>query len=410
MKNKFKYIVIPCIFVISVIFLAAYGTKINFGGAWFKDSLPNGIVPNKSIRMQPGDTLYYNGVPVTSGTGGGGIAASDNTTFSGRNTFQYKTIFSDTLKADGLSLIDNARITSDLNVTGDIISDLNFLKGSSTSIGTISTDSLAFITNNTKRIVINKNGYTNFTDTVQMSDYVQIIGNLNVGTNITSLGKVTADSLLGIGYYITDINAANIASGKIDSARIPNTAKIDTAKFAHTDTLTTESVRSVWTFWNIVRCIGVVTFDVSPVFNSAVNFANGITTTTITASGTATFNGDVVNTGKRFQGASSNIDKYYRDTIIRAVCTATGTTVSVAHGVSNTSNIAMFTYQIKDDSSGLVLTPNATNGALIGAGLLYYPPFIDATNINLRISATMVNLDNNTDTIKYYLRITDYNR
>lgn len=195
----------------------------------------------------------------------------------------------------------------------------------------------------------------------------------------------------------------------LDTASKMTYAK-DSSHIAHTDTLTTEHIKGVWNFWNIVRFIGVVTFDVSPVFNSAVNFANGITTTTITASGTATFNGDVVNTGKRFQGASSNIDKYYRDTIIRAVCTATGTTVSVAHGVSNTSNIAMFTYQIKDDSSGLVLTPNATNGALIGAGLLYYPPFIDATNINLRISATMVNLDNNTDIIKYYLRITDYNR
>jgi len=349
MKNKFKYIVIPCIFVISVIFLAAYGTKINFGGAWFKDSLPNGIVPNKSIRMQPGDTLYYNGVPVTSGTGGGGIAASDNTTFSGRNTFQYKTIFSDTLKADGLSLIDNARITSDLNVTGDIISDLNFLKGSSTSIGTISTDSLAFITNNTKRIVINKNGYTNFTDTVQMSDYVQIIGNLNVGTNITSLGKVTADSLLGIGYYITDINAANIASGKIDSARIPNTAKIDTAKFAHTDTLTTESVRSVWTFWNIVRCIGVVTFDVSPVFNAAVNFANGITVT-----GTATFNGDLVPTSWVKTQSSVTKDQYIKDKFVRlpiSTSTSAGTVTYALHGIGRTS-VRDFDIVIRDDSTG----------------------------------------------------------
>lgn len=396
MKNKFKYIVIPCIFVISVIFLAAYGTKINFGGAWFKDSLPNGIVPNKSIRMQPGDTLYYNGVPVTSGTGGGGIAASDNTTFSGRNTFQYKTIFSDTLKADGLSLIDNARITSDLNVTGDIISDLNFLKGSSTSIGTISTDSLAFITNNTKRIVINKNGYTNFTDTVQMSDYVQIIGNLNVGTNITSLGKVTADSLLGIGYYITDINAANIASGKIDSARIPNTAKIDTAKFAHTDTLTTESVRSVWTFWNIVRCIGVVTFDVSPVFNAAVNFANGINVT-----GTATFNNDIVVSGWTKNQSSSSELSYTKEKLFKFKAgTIASPTTNIAHGL-DWHNVYEFGAIIKDDTLNFAQQPGQyfSNGFYVR---------LESLNVVVTIQGTAYGIAN--DSGYAWVRYLDPNR
>lgn len=290
MKNIFKYIILPSllliIFIVSFVKfnIEAFNYELSWGGnkgKWiYSDS--GYIYPNHSINFKAGDSLRYNGVTVTSGTGGGGISGSDNITFSGVNTFTHKNTFSDTLKADGLSLIDNARITSDLNVTGDVISDLNFLKGSSTSIGTISTDSLAIITNNTKRIVINKNGYTNFTDTVQMSDYVQIIGNLNVGTNITALGKVTADSLLGIGYYITDINAANIASGKIDSARIPNTAKIDTANFAHTNSGITEIFNSIVTFAT------TVTFTVSPVFSALVNFANGINVT-----GNGVFSGNV---------------------------------------------------------------------------------------------------------------------
>lgn len=153
-----------------------------------------------------------NGVPISSG---GGDAYLTN-----RQTFTKRNIFSDTLKADGLSLIDNARITSNLNVTGDVISDLNFLKGSSTSIGTISTDSLALITNNTKRIVINKNGYTNFTDTVQMSDYVQINGNLNVASNIVSIGNITSDSIAGIGYFLTSLNATNMTSGTLPDSRL----------------------------------------------------------------------------------------------------------------------------------------------------------------------------------------------
>ena len=408
MNNKLKYIVIPCILVISILFLAAYGTKITFGGAWFKDSLSNGIVPNKSIRMQPGDSLYYNGVTVTSGTGGGGISGSDNITFSGVNTFTHKNTFSDTLKADGLSLIDNARITSDLNVTGDVISDLNFLKGSSTSIGTISTDSLAFITNNTKRIIINKNGYTNFTDTVQMSDYVQIIGNLNVGTNITALGKVTADSLLGIGYYITDINAANIASGKIDSARIPNTAKIDTSKFARTDTLTTEGIKGIWNFWNTVRFYTTVTFDVSPVFSALVNFANGISTTTLTASGTATFNGDMVPTWVK---NNSSVPAYqYEKTKIVAfkLGATTATTYTAPHGITDWHTIKSYTVTVMDDSSNCMIVPVTSSDDAGSQGKVFNNANIDSLNCRLRLTSGGVNLVN--DSAFFRIIYTDYNR
>jgi len=403
MKNKIKYIFLPAVILIiilvSIVNLDALNYTLSWGGnkaQWiYSDS--NYMYPSTKIKMKAGDSLYYNGVAVTSGTGGGGIAASDNTTFSGRNTFQYKTIFSDTLKADGLSLIDNARITSDLNVTGDIISDLNFLKGSSTSIGTISTDSLAFITNNTKRIVINKNGYTNFTDTVQMSDYVQIIGNLNVGTNITSLGKVTADSLLGIGYYITDINAANIASGKIDSARIPNTAKIDTANFAHTNSGITEIFNSIVSFAT------TVTFTVSPVFSALVNFANGLTTTTLTASGTATFNGDMVNNGWKKIGAYNNIDKYTRDTVIRLLCDSVqGGVTQIAHGISNTKFIERWTCIIRDDSTGAVYTP--------GCFYAPYSFYAVVTSSNCRIEFNSSSNTFKRDTAKFYITISDSNR
>lgn len=234
-----------------------------------------------------------NGVPISSG---GGDAYLTN-----RQTFTKRNVFSDTLKADGLSLIDNARITSNLNVTGDVISDLNFLKGSSTSIGTISTDSLAFITNNTKRIVINKNGYTNFTDTVQMSDYVQVNGNLNVGSNIVATGNITADSIAGIGKFITSINAGNLSSGTILQSRLSDSvyklSNLDTTRFLdQSDTSKFFRVGDIFTpIYEVVNSIvtfaAAVTFTVSPIFSAVVNFPYGITTTTITASSTATFNG-----------------------------------------------------------------------------------------------------------------------
>lgn len=43
--------------------------KINFGTAWWSDTLSNRITTNKSINLRPGDSLYYNGNVVTSGTG-----------------------------------------------------------------------------------------------------------------------------------------------------------------------------------------------------------------------------------------------------------------------------------------------------------------------------------------------------
>jgi hypothetical protein len=64
----------------------------------------------------------------------------------------------------------------------------------------------------------------------------------------------------------------------LDTASKMTYAK-DSSHLAHTDTLTTEHIKGVWTFWNIVRFIGIVTFDVSPVFNSLVNLANGVSVT-----------------------------------------------------------------------------------------------------------------------------------
>ena len=414
MKNIFKYIILPSlllvIFIVSFVKfnIEAFNYELTWGGnkgKWiYSDS--GYIYPNKSINFKAGDSLRYNGVTVTSGTGGGGIAGSDNITFSGVNTFTHKNTFTDTLKADGLSLIDNAKITSNLAVTGDVTTNLGFLKGSSTSIGTISTDSLAFITANTKRIIINKNGYTNFTDTVQMSDYVQIIGNLNVGTDITALGKVTADSLLGVGYYITDINAANIASGKIDSARIPNTAKIDTANFAHTGSGITEIFNSIVTFAT------TVTFTVSPVFSALVNFANGLTTTTIRASSTVTFDGDMVNTGWKKVGSGRNTYKYIKDTVLYVALTASppyaGTTFTVNHGIANWKSIIQTNFLIHEDSLNLNILPNIYPTVSYQVPFVYTMVSTDSTKCNIFIPATSVSLFNDTATI--FIKYTDYNR
>ena len=126
MKNKIKYILLPAMLIIAVIFIATnYGQRLRFGDAWFENDTANKILTNKSLYFESGDSVYYNGVVVTSGTGGGGIAAADNTTFSGYNTFSNGTTFSDSVRANGYSLIDDAKITSYLRVTGEVTTSEN---------------------------------------------------------------------------------------------------------------------------------------------------------------------------------------------------------------------------------------------------------------------------------------------
>jgi hypothetical protein len=403
MKNKIKYFVLYPLILLMVILIFTFnvnelislGQRIPFGSSYWKDSLSDAISTNKSIKLGTGDSLYYNGVVVTSGTGGGGISGSDNTTFSGYNTFTNGTTFSDSIRANGYTIIDDAKITTALRVTGDVTTNLGFNKGSSTSIGTISTDSLAIITNNTKRIIINKNGYTNFTDTVQMSDYVQIIGNLNVGTNITALGKVTADSLLGIGYYVTDINAANIAFGKIDSARIPNTAKIDTSKFARLDTNTTEKFSMRGLFTDIITFATTVTFTVSPVFSALVNFANGINVT-----GNATVSGDLVLSGWTKNQSSNSELSYIKEKVFKFKAGAVNGTTNIAHGL-DWHNIYEFGALIKDDTLNFSQQPGQyfTNG--------YYVR-LESLNVVVVLSSTAYGLAN--DSGYAWVRYLDPNR
>ena len=398
MKNKIKYFILFPLMLLIVILTLTYdvkeliglGQRIPFGSSYWKDSLVDAISTNKSIKLGTGDSIYYNGVVVTSGTGGGGIAASDNTTFSGYNTFSNGVTFSDSIRANGYSLIDDANILTSLRVNGDVLTNLEFNKGSSTSIGTIGTDSLAFITANTKRIVIDKNGYTVFTDTVQMLDRVYISGNLNVASNLYTIGNVTADSIAGIGRFITEVDAITLKGH-------------DTTHFAHTDTLTTERVKSKTEFSDIV------TFFLSPVFSALVTFANGITVTTITASSTATFNGDQINTGWKKIGSSKTQYQYTRDTVIWAVCTTGPTTITTTHGLGNIGRLISYTCVIKDDSSGLLVSPGVSTG-LVAVGLTPQAPTFDATNIYFRITGPMVNLDDNTDTIKYFIKYSDFQR
>jgi len=230
-----------------------------------------------------------------------------------------------------------------------------------------------------------------FNDTVKFAAYTeitgnaQVSGNLNVGTNIVTTGNITADSIAGIGAFITDVNA-NTLKGQ------------DTTKFARTDTLTTEGIKGIWNFWNTVRFYTTVTFDVTPVFNAVVNFANGINVT-----GTATFNSDVIFTGWQKVGASSNIDKYTRDTIIRFVLpNSTGGGTYANHGIADWRSIRKWNAVILEDSTNRLFTP-----------MTYYAPyayyaFVESTRVYIETLAGSYPFKN--DTAIFYITVADMNR
>lgn len=379
MKNKIKYfIVIPVLIlllisVISNVDIVALGVRLVFGESYWKDSLTNTIVTNKSIRLQPGDSLYYGTNSVAVSAGGGDAYLGNRQTFTKRN------IFSDTLKADGLSLMEQVRIADWFQVNGDVISNFMFIKGSRVYTGTSDNYGYVIKTADTNRVIIDSLG------NVTINKNLEILGGLTVTNDISTLGDVTGNNING------QISASSITSGSLDTARIPNTAKIDTAKFAHTDTLLTENVKGIWTFWNIVRCIGIVTFDASPVFNALVNFANGITTTTFYASGYS-----------RFGELSRNEKK-----VTKAVyLSSTNVTYTVAHGISRVENVTSVKLTILHDSTGAAVPQilpqgyNATTPQAVGNSV-----WLDSLNCNYYLATTSYGLIG--DSAKFEITYTD---
>lgn len=132
-------------------------------------------------RINAGE-YYKNGIPFSSG--GGDVYLGNRQTFTSRN------VFDDSLVANGKTFIYDARITSQLKVTGDVTSDLNFLQGARTRIGTINSYGLALMTADTNRFYIDSLGYAGFNKS------------LVVGTYLLAIDSIQTTSLLGSTLYL----------------------------------------------------------------------------------------------------------------------------------------------------------------------------------------------------------------
>lgn len=208
MKNILKYIVLPIIllivFIISLVQVNIHAGNywLTWGGnrAWWQfesDSLY--IYPSHDIHMQAGDSLYYNGVVVTSGSGGGGDVVKANVNvFTNNNFLQNGTYFTDSVKVTGALLL---------------------------------------------------------ADSIKALKDVSFMEDLTVAGNILSLGDVTATNFWGDGVNISGLNGTNInaglVAGQYGGTGVANTGKTITlggnltTSGAHATTLTTTGTTGV---------------------------------------------------------------------------------------------------------------------------------------------------------------------
>jgi hypothetical protein len=124
--------------------------------------------------------ISLNGVPITSGGG--------DVYLAGRQTFTNRNLFNDSLVSSGYAEFDNLKLTNYISLLGDVTSDLGFVKGSNTRIGTYDNYSLVLGAASDSAIVIDKYNKVTFIDTAKF-DRAAIMDSIFArNLNITNAG------------------------------------------------------------------------------------------------------------------------------------------------------------------------------------------------------------------------------
>lgn len=346
-------------------------------------------------------SYYLNGVPFSAG--GGDVYLGNRQTFAARN------VFSDTLKADGLSLIDNARITSYLSVTGDVISDINFLQGSRSKIGTIDNYGFVLKTADTNRLVIDSLGNATFNKQLAVGKY--ILSTDSIGTKRlrgTELYFSAASSQIywaGCGSTILEgVNNLNYTSNS------HNFYTLHTTDIAQLDTATGFNLRYGDFYKN-----GVLLFDsskfartessISELFNSIVTFASAVYfSAAATFNSTLTVVGDFIPTWTK-NNSASNYLQYEKIKIVKTLMPAntSSSAVSTAHGITDWHTIKSWTAVVMEDSTNFVYNVNQ----YYGLGPQWYAR-IDSLNVYTEIGSSAFPLRG--DSVFFRIVYTDFNR
>jgi len=184
-----------------------FGTSLNFyydndlGGVFFKKNGSTSL-----MEFDENDGMYWqmlypldvtgdinisgsykiNGVPISSG--GGDVFLSLPNHFTTSNTFD------DSIIAQ-TGQIENVTITDILKVNGDVITDLNFLKGDTTWIHTIDNNVLSFGANNDTALNVNTDNSVRFYESIDVDNSVNTL-DLNMTGQLTNMGGNTTLSTL----------------------------------------------------------------------------------------------------------------------------------------------------------------------------------------------------------------------
>lgn len=298
---------------------------------------------------------YLNGVPFSAG--GGDVYLGNRQTFTSRN------VFSDTLKADGLSLIDDARITSQLNVTGDVTSDLQFLKGSRVRIGSSDSYRIDFKTADTNRFYIDSLGYAGFNKS------------LAVGTYLLATDSVITDNFTTDNIYLRSMSNGIIFRGynsqiseDINQLKYISRQHNFLTKGGYNFIANLDSSTGMNLIYGDYYRNGVLLFDtskyaktesgISELFNSVVTFAAAVYySAAATFNSTLTVVGDFIPTWTK-NNSSRAADQYEKVKIIAAKMPAsTSKDTSYAHGISDWHTIKSWAVTVHEDSSNFIYNP-----------------------------------------------------
>ena len=305
------------------LYSSGYGAKTNIGnGKYFQDSAL-GIYTVGDLRMKSGDSIYYNGVTLTSGSSSGGdVSQSGNNAFTGRNTTSDLWTFNDSLKATRIVNFDSLKVAnttdskyltltntssyiywnagalskiyqspSTLNfeqdnfsfankylytmlsidsATGIVLSqgnNFNFSSGKNAWIKNIDNYAMYLGTNSDTAIKIDSLNSVRFFENISIDGNLDVSGTIG-GGNINLTGTLNTDvitsntAMIDDGSGIGGLNGSNITSGTVAMGRL------DSAKIPRKDSLYTNNNRSVNNFWNLLYVYGVALFSTAPTLSS----------------------------------------------------------------------------------------------------------------------------------------------
>lgn len=136
--------------------------------------------------MNISGSYKINGVPISSG--GGDVFLSLPNHFTNSNTWD------DSIIAQ-TGQVENVTVTDILKVTGDVITDLNFLKGDTTWIHTIDNNVLSFGVNNDTSFNINTDNSVRFYESIDVDNTISS-NEINATTITNIFGQTTLSNTL----------------------------------------------------------------------------------------------------------------------------------------------------------------------------------------------------------------------